>query len=617
MILKNIKVVNYKSIKEIELPLEEIAGSKACILIGKNESGKTNILKAISNISTSESNPYSEICNKDSKKKKEDVDFIYTFQFDNDENFWKKVVDEKVLPKEIVLGLKIDSVEKGLWADKDSDSIDKDYWEAVLHVDSSIKKSFFVDTENNFLFSTEYSLDQLNIDFSPSVYKIATEEQIKDYIRSKLEDTLETMLPEVIYWQSSDKRYLINEPINLESFLTDTSISPPLKSCFKIAGIDDIAHRISLINGDSEEKQELEDELSEKVTTFINDVWKEHEINFRFRIEGMECKVSVEDKDNTRAKFQMDQRSDGFKQFISILLSISANQLKNNLIILDEPEVHLHPSGVKYLREELLKIAKENYVVIATHSTYMVDKFNLNRHFQVKKVESITSLKQIDAKNPYQEEVIYEALGTSIYEHIHQNVLLLEGKTDKDLFDAFMLKFKSLTKRINSSVTTISLDGVTNLPKYAKFIDGKLVKGIVVVDSDQQGQNCKNNLIRENTNYTKDNTFEITDLIDLYDEATLEDLLPTSVIIDCVKELYDLIIVFEEGKPIFSQIQKALKDANKIRSMKEELTDLKIKISKDTISLLTKKGNTMKKIEEEVIPLYSKFFFNIHKKIVK
>ena len=119
----------------------------------------------------------------------------------------------------------------------------------------------------------------------------------------------------------------------------------------------------------------------------------------------------VEDKDNSLLKYEVDQRSDGFRQFISILLnlSIESNQdiLKNALILMDEPETHLHPSGQSYLLEELLKISQNNVVVFATHSVFLIDKQNVDRHFSVTKRENITHIAQIEKDNPFEEEVLY------------------------------------------------------------------------------------------------------------------------------------------------------------------------------------------------------------------
>ena len=53
----------------------------------------------------------------------------------------------------------------------------------------------------------------------------------------------------------------------------------------------------------------------------------------------------------------MNSRSDGFKQFISFILSLSIETKKydnnNRLILIDEPERHLHPSGIRDLGKDL------------------------------------------------------------------------------------------------------------------------------------------------------------------------------------------------------------------------------------------------------------------------
>jgi AAA15 family ATPase/GTPase len=106
----------------------------------------------------------------------------------------------------------------------------------------------------------------------------------------------------------------------------------PLRNIFKISDIEDIGYRIDLIKKSDEKRQELEEALSENITKHINEVWKEHKIKIKIRIEeNLNCKVSVEDKDNSLPKYKMNQRSDGFKQFISILLNLSEENKTNIL----------------------------------------------------------------------------------------------------------------------------------------------------------------------------------------------------------------------------------------------------------------------------------------------
>ena len=73
---------------------------------------------------------------------------------------------------------------------------------------------------------------------------------------------------------------------------------------------------------------------------------------------------------------------------------------KNNIILIDEPEIHLHPSGVEYLRDELMEIAKENCLIIASHSIFIVDKKNLGRHVKVTKDKGETKIEDISEDAP-------------------------------------------------------------------------------------------------------------------------------------------------------------------------------------------------------------------------
>jgi len=206
----------------------------------------------------------------------------------------------------------------------------------------------------------------------------------------------------------------------------------------------------------------------------------------------------------------MKQRSDGFKQFISILLSISienaTNQLRNKVILLDEPERSLHPGSIKCLRDELLRISEKNVVFASSHSIYMVDKKNLNRHYTVTKDEGKTIVEQVSTDNPIQDEVIYNALGTSIFELIEPNMLIFEGRSDKDLFDTFTNKFRDELQP--SSILTISATGTKPIPHYVKFFHNKFVNGFVVVDSDKDGRDAISAICQQDAEF-KESLFEL------------------------------------------------------------------------------------------------------------
>jgi predicted ATP-dependent endonuclease of OLD family len=107
----------------------------------------------------------------------------------------------------------------------------------------------------------------------------------------------------------------------------------------------------------------------------------------------LSIKVCVQDNADGENYFDMSDRSQGFKQFVSLLLSISVSSIsgdtKNHIILIDEPEVHLHPSGVRWMRDELLEIGKSNYLFVATHSDFMVDRSTKERHYLLTKAKTI------------------------------------------------------------------------------------------------------------------------------------------------------------------------------------------------------------------------------------
>ncbi|WP_321307458.1 AAA family ATPase [Marinifilum fragile] len=591
MKITNISISNFRSISNLNINIQQISDKSCTILIGKNESGKSNILKAISLLDPESNIEYEHDCNKSAKKKKEFISIDYDISLENSSVYQKKYTSFGI-PKELQDHIAINKIQRKvtfnfmnerddrIWIWIDNEKIFSKY--AYCSSNNKIEK-----IEDLYIGIEEVTKENIS-ELIGTSYEILNKSKIEKILEINLFSEINEAIPKIITWRPSSE-YMINEPINLPNFSTNPTSSIPLKNIFKIAEIDNIEERIELIsNNNTEERRELEEDLSNSITNYINKIWPEHKINIIIDIENMYCKVLIEDKDDRKPKYKMDQRSDGFKQFISILLSLSiesnTEQLKDRIILLDEPEVHLHPSGVRYLKDELLNISKNNIVFISTHSIYMVDKLNINRHFKVDKDKSITRIKQIDKNNPYEEELIYEALGTSVYEHVQPNMLVFEGKTDKDIFDAFTYKFRNDFKPVQ--LGTISADGVEKMPQYTKFIDGKFVKGFILTDSDKDGVRIKESIIEHNKSFSSKNTFEINDIIDTKMPSTLEDLYPQETIIQFIKEKHDIDIELN-GEPVIKQLEKKnrnLKGKLNIKDLKGGIVNYII----DDINKLTK-----------------------------
>ena len=77
MLLKKIKIENYRSIKNLEIDIEKINNRFCHIFLGINETGKTNILKAISLLDKTRPFSYEKDCEKSAKRFSKDIKINY------------------------------------------------------------------------------------------------------------------------------------------------------------------------------------------------------------------------------------------------------------------------------------------------------------------------------------------------------------------------------------------------------------------------------------------------------------------------------------------------------------------------------------------------------------
>lgn len=81
-------------------------------------------------------------------------------------------------------------------------------------------------------------------------------------------------------------------------------------------------------------------------------------------------------KDGSERKFiPFDFLGDGFKAMIGLLWHLSSKNIKNKIVLLDEPETHMHPGYIQELISMLIKFSDELNIqfFISTHSSDFID----------------------------------------------------------------------------------------------------------------------------------------------------------------------------------------------------------------------------------------------------
>ncbi len=474
MELNKIEIKNFRSIKLADV----IFDHKCLILLGKNEAGKSNVLKAIAAIF----GKYT-ITDKDKRKKIDNERILET------ERYIRAIIS--LTPEDI----------KTVYDRFISKYTGIEYigFISKIKLDEYIQKvfnSFFIHLQIGSGQNTNFDYtkpDDIGLNFRQKLFiddnKISTSGDVAL--------DLNTLIFEIIYqlytekpfkchfWQYQDN-YLLPGRVNIADFIGNPSSCQPLEHIFQLCGRENILQEFSNSLEEDGDYSNLLDQVSKKVTETFQGIWKDMEKTvIQFIPNGNEILIKLSDK----AKYNFEDRSDGFKKFISILLMLStqarANKIiDNDIILIDEPDQSLYPSSARFLRDELLSISRNSKVIYSTHSQYMIDSNSINRHYLVEKQNDVTTLKRPDGHAPYsQDELLRNAIGSSIFEIISEKNIVFEGFLDKQLFDKYIMdkgyqeKFKNIGR--------IFLWGISGVEAVTSILQSGNRKFIVVADSDK------------------------------------------------------------------------------------------------------------------------------------
>jgi len=441
-------------------------------------------------------------------------------------------------------------------------------------------------------------------------YKELTKEIFLENFEDMIEDVISKYEPSVSYWKPSEK-YLISEE-DLNEFSKDIDKKKVLNNIFLLAGYDseekikDVI--LNIPNGTQRSK--LISKLKDELDKYIKDIWK-HDIDVVIDItETGKFTLSIKDsgEKNKHDRLPISGRSEGARHFLSLILSLSIEnsegKRENQLILIDEPEAHLHPSGIRNLRDELLKIGEKNFLFIATHSPFLIDRKNKERNIILKK-DALAFTKKIEINkytNIIDDEVLREAFGIEVYRDLlNPHSILVEGASDKNILSkAFELDKKKYGITNGHGSNIVALSSKLN---YAN------ISILVMLDDDKDGKKYREDIIKIKGAYSADNVLTIRDMVgEIKDGGTIEDVLGskfvTSQFFVFYKEKFNLDLesfVLTEDKSYIEQIKIFLQKEKKYN--KELIEEFKIKISENfepKKSSFNENFPLLKKIIEEI-----------------
>lgn len=325
---------------------------------------------------------------------------------------------------------------------------------------------------------------------SEAVVEDDDSDEEKDQVRNK-----EEVVPDTgcIYWGDNTENFL---PVKIafNKFEKDPESCRPLKYLFHLGGILDI--QCELENKNHTQIQNVFNRVSRTASDFFKTKWEAFG-NFSFDLDYDDKNIYIGIKEKNL--FTFEQRSSGFKKFITFLIMLSAQtesgQLKNSVLLIDEPENSLEPRAQKALLRELRKLSQTHKIIFSTHSVFMIDPDNLSNHYIVKKENETTRLitKTLES-TLLDSESYYNVLGFSIFDDLKKKNILFEGWTDKKLFKtALKKKDNPELREIFNGVGITHDKGVS--PEKIRSLLGILELGgrecLMISDSDQEAQKSR------------------------------------------------------------------------------------------------------------------------------
>jgi len=392
--------------------------------VGRNESGKTTILQALTMLNRDEMISELDLCDEMTEHLKSEIRVV---EGDFDLNHNETEIIKERFPSLHLTKLKIFRTNKNpeIQYDFGDTHVNKEEHQNLEHWQYITKQLLsFVESIPNYIskkLDTDFftgsmpenkKIIQAELDgFSSNLHAIATEEKqvISEWeeTNSKIIKNVEKILvdntesealkkfigdrlhPRFVYF-SDYKKILGN--INLAEYIkeSETEASAGIEYIEGFDRAETVRNLLYLAEFEMEKLEEVKNSpsklikflntASKKLTERLNPSWKGEAINVELRLNpGNILSVVLSDvhKDGTITNTGLlNRRAEGFKWTFSFIVNFAAEtqkaELKEAILLLDEPARNLHPTQQMGISDLLKNLAGSNQVLYATHSPFMI-----------------------------------------------------------------------------------------------------------------------------------------------------------------------------------------------------------------------------------------------------
>lgn len=480
--IRKIKIRNFKSIKNLDLILQ----SSKQLIIGQNNTGKSNILSAI--------------------------DAVFNYRYIASET---DVYNQRAEDQETYIDIML--------TEESKDKSFSEIWYTIFDPNHIIKNEFDEDS---------YSI-RCVIKDNPSTKRY----EIKRFPISKWESTQfepDTTLKNE--FRKIVQTYYIKANRNIvdELRLRSSNFSKLLKdSNFNISDndkqeIEVMLNKVNaLIANKMPDLKAIESNLS-KITTTLSNIEEINILPIPNKLDDLDKGAEILVKEH-EDKMPISIYGDGTKSWMSILslktyidLQAKDNKLEGlpffPILLIEEPEAHLHPHAQNKLLKQLS--TTNSHILTTSHSSNVLSQ---SEGFEIIKISkkagktNVSSLfnKEISSKFKYKLKNFYIPYHTEV---LFSNLTIItEGMSDKFFIEKY-LAYKLNKSVYDVGISVVDAKGYSGASEFRRFCDLFEIENVIFVDSDEASSVIKQ---LDKNHISKDKLF-CTKFDDLEDDIVEE-----------------------------------------------------------------------------------------------
>ena len=319
------------------------------------------------------------------------------------------------------------------------------------------------------------------------------------------------------------------------------------KMC-KVAGLNPQQLHDLHTAGDHETRNQLANRAGAVVTGELRRLWKDRQLKVRFSPDAQHLDTFVADPNSLYdVEVNLDERSRGLKWFFSFYITFSADTnggaASNAILLLDEPGLYLHALSqgdlLRHFDDDF-----ENQIIYTTHSPFMVptEKLDSIRTVNIEQDAgtTVTDTPTGDSRTLFPLQM---ALGFSLSQSLFvgSHNLVVEGVTDYWVLSSISDYLTGVGKVALPKAMTITPSGGAQKVSYmVALLTSERLRVIVLLDDEKQARRTRDELVKAKL-IRDDGVIFVSSGFPAAgkpSEADIEDLLEPSVFESLVQDAY-------------------------------------------------------------------------------